>query len=91
MAGRLQYKVITFTGDSSYATGGYALAAADVGMNSILFVQFSDAAGYNAVYDYSTGKIKLNVTGAAANAVLNEVPNATNVSSVAFRVLIFGT
>ena len=62
-----------FTGDSSYATGGYALSPATFGLDSIDYIdiQFNPvaAAGFGG-YNYATGKLQL-FTSATGTEVAN--------------------
>ena len=67
----LRFHVTTFTGDSTYAVGGYALTAADYHMSKILFVVVegsTDTAGVVGSWDAATGKLKF-IKGAASTTV----------------------
>lgn len=77
---------ITFS--ASYTTGGEAVTAAQVGLNSILFAvatpsTASAGAVANVVWDQANGKLKALTTTA-------EVANTTNLSGVTCEVLFFG-
>tara|TARA_R110000824_G_scaffold15892_1_gene66613 strand:+ start:7290 stop:7613 length:324 start_codon:yes stop_codon:yes gene_type:complete len=88
--GNNKYVIKTATFDSSYATGGEALTAATLGLESIHIVLLSmENSGYVAQYDYTNSKIALYEAG-ADGAILDEVANTTDVSAVAVRVLVFG-
>lgn len=85
--------VVSFTGDTSYPTGGSAFLAAfltAVGKKnySILSVLPQDSKGYIPAYDAATGKLKLYATGASSGAALAEVTNATNLSAITFVVTV---
>ena len=88
--GNNKYVIKTCTFDSSYATGGEALTATTLGLESIHFVALSmENSGYVTQYDYTNSKIALYEAG-ADGAILDEVANTTNVSAVVVRVLVFG-
>lgn len=88
--GNNKYVIKTCTFDSSYATGGEALTAATLGLESIHFVALSmENSGYVPQYDYTNAKIALYEAG-ADGAILDEVASATDVSAVKVRVLAFG-
>lgn len=89
---------LSFAGDSSYPTGGTAGFQAAVRAKlsgaaiTVLAVMAIDCKGYQVAYDPDNDKLKFyqgdNDNGADGPAV--EVPNATNLSSVTFRVLVIG-
>lgn len=89
IAGNRRQVVVRLTFDSSYPTGGEAIAAADLGLSRIdaLFIQ--PTSGYVFEYVASTGKIKAYLTGTSA-AVLDEVANATNLSTVTATAFAIG-
>lgn len=75
---RVAYLVITL--DNSYATGGYAMAASEIGFNEIRHASiFTDGAGYIVDYDYTNKKIKLYAS------VGTEVTATTDLSAVKLR------
>ena len=84
------FKVYDVQFDSSYATGGEALAPADVGLDSILWFDGGAAAGRITEYDYANSKLKAFQATAAAGAHA-EVGAATDLSSITVRCLIVGT
>lgn len=92
-AGQLRFSVITLAGDASYPAGGYALAASDFGLSTLLAVVVAgQSAGIEGEYDYANGKLKFNwfnYPGAAAAAAA-EVTAATNVSTSTFRLVGIG-
>ena len=58
--------IVDITGDASYPTGGYALAASDIDSNlneilglSLIMVKDGAAATFGAVYDKENGKLIL--------------------------------
>ena len=88
VAGNRRTVVADVTCDSSYPTGGYASAAADLGFTGGTVDVMDLAAssgGYVAGYDYTNGKIKL-FRQTAATSALVEVPNTTNVATEVIRV-----
>ena len=88
--GNNKYVIKTCTFDSSYATGGEALTATTLGLESLHFIALSmEKSGYVAQYDYSDEKVVLYEAG-ADGAILDEVANTTDVSAVAVRILAFG-
>ena len=88
--------VVECTGDTSYPTGGYPLTAAltgldRVGASSITFPVSGGptgaAVGYRPVYDYANQKIMLFRTDQIDDP-MEEVPNATSVSTAVWRALL---
>jgi hypothetical protein len=85
--------VTTITGDSSYATGGYAITANQVGFSRITAVIAVGAnTGYVPVWDATNSKLKVfyGDNNNASDGPLIEVPAATDLSAVSFTVLAFG-
>jgi hypothetical protein len=82
--GDLREVIVDVTCDTSYPTGGYAVAPAN--LSSIVFadVQIPPATGHIAAWDYSASKLKL------FTAQGTEVTNATNVSTVVCRIAFLG-
>ena len=88
--GNNKYVIKTVTFDSSYATGGEALTAVTLGLESVHIVLLSiENSGYVAQYDYTNSKVALYEAG-QDGAILDEVANTTDVSAVVVRVLAFG-
>lgn len=86
----LVFATITF--DSSYPTGGEALATSDfssVGSLDSVIVSTTNSAGFDAVWDATNSKVLLydedNTSGIAA-----QVADTTDVSSVTVDVLVVG-
>lgn len=73
----------TLTFDSSYATGGESLTAANVGLGRLDDIQFNQGtSGYIFEYDYSNAKVKVRRTGSGpAAAPLLVVEEAVTVSA----------
>ena len=88
--GNNKYVIKRVKFDSSYATGGEALTATTLGLESlhVMFISM-EKSGYVAQYDYSGEKVVLYESG-ADGASLDEVANTTDVSVVYVRVLGFG-
>jgi hypothetical protein len=91
VAGRLHFKTVQITGDTSYPTNGYAFAPSAVGLTQFVFVGFSDssALGMQATYDYANQKIKL-FWCAGAGASMTEVTNGTTTATLVLRMLLVG-
>jgi hypothetical protein len=64
--------------DSSYPTGGEPLTAANIGLATIKWINFQDAAGFSFTYDYTNAKVVAKcpgvVTGAAGAGTLDDFP-----------------
>ena len=88
--GNNKYVIKRIQFDSSYATGGEALTATTLGLESLhmIIIEVEDA-GYVAQYDYAGAKVALYEAG-GDDAALDEVANTTNVSAVYARGLAFG-
>ena len=88
--GNNKYVIKRVKFDSSYVTNGESLTATQLGLESlhVMFISMENS-GYVAQYDYTNSKIVLYEAG-ADGAILDEVANATNVSAVKVRVLVFG-
>lgn len=84
------FRMVAITFDASYATGGEALTADDLGLSSIDFVSVEPASGYLFEYDYTNAKVLAYRCAAAAGAH-TQVPNATNLSAVSTRALVVGS
>lgn len=84
--------VTTVTGDSSYATGGYAITANQFGFSRITAIVPVGNTGYVPVWDSTNSKLKVFYVdnNAAADSALIEVPAATDLSAATFTVLAFG-
>jgi hypothetical protein len=86
------HDVLTFTGDTSYPTGGTlgfgaAIKAFYGDGRQVLAVVGQDCGGYFVTYEPATDALKVwKCAGSAAPAV--EVTNATNLSAVTFNVLV---
>jgi hypothetical protein len=75
---------VTYTGATSYATGGIATAPADYGLNTLDHINVGGSAGGSARYDQVAGKIVLNV------AAGTEVANAGDPTGITVRVRAIG-
>lgn len=89
LLGGLKARVVSFN-LGTYATGGVALAAADCGLATILFVDAPPAGGYVFSYD-TTGHLLLAYKGAGAATALVQVANAADLTAVVARLLVIGT
>ena len=76
----------TITGDTSYPTGGYAITAAQVGMNTIQsgIADNDTAASRLSSWDQTNKKLKL------FTALSTEAANASNQSTITVPVFLFG-
>ena len=97
-AGNKKVKYVIATFDSSYATGGESLTAADVKMKRITHVtpelasNSGKTAGVVVGYDYTNSKLYA-LTAAAvpgSGSLLQEVASTTNLSTLAVRLRIEG-
>lgn len=88
-------KVVDVTFDSSYNTGGEAIAAADVELDRIDAIipgplvksDLSDA--YHCEYDPANGTL-LAYRDTSTNTTLTQVPATTNLSAYTTRCLVIG-
>ncbi len=87
--------LLSFTGDGTYTTGGTAAFQASVraqlGDNrEVIAVVGQDCGGYVPVYNKATDRLKVFYAdnNNASDGPLIEVPNATDLSAVTFRVLV---
>lgn len=88
-----KYTTGTITFDSSYATGGEALTASNLGLSSkVEFISVTPGSGYIFQYDYTNKKLKAYwpTTDATAPNVAKEVANTTNLSTVTCNFVAFG-
>lgn len=67
---RIIYCDVAF--DSSYPTGGEALAAATLGLKNISFMHIGGKSGYIFEYDYTNSKLKAMTPTAAQAAVTTD-------------------
>lgn len=87
---------VKITGDSSYATPGYSLTAADVGLKKIDFLSSETGAadagttGVVTKYDYTNSKLQYFWGNAGSASVLPEVTDSTNLSTYVTRHLVIG-
>ena len=89
--GNRKFVTATITFDSSYATGGEPLIIADLGLSRIDYITVSSGNGYHGAWDGSLTAPKiLAYRQTAATGALVEVPNTTDVSTLNFKVLVFG-
>lgn len=88
---------ISFLGDAAYPTGGTAgfkaLFRAKAGDNRTpLAVIVEDCGGYTATYDVTNDKLKVWYGNTdAADGPNIEVPNATDLSGVTFKLAVLST
>lgn len=92
---QLKIRVVDFTCDTAYPTGGYPLAPSALGLEEIWGVSGDGGlagAGVLATYDNTNAKLKLFATGSANQAALSELAaNSTAVNaSTVLRLLVFG-
>lgn len=94
MGSRVEGVIFDFKADAAYATGGYPITAAAIGMKRITAISdfgpvTAGASGKVAEYDQVNGKVKILVSAAAASA-LQEVANASDQSGVTRRMVALG-
>ena len=88
--------VTQITGDTSYPTGGTAVTAAQLGLNSvggaICTVQGSAAnnTATGASYNVATGKLQMWATTGTTPDANTEAANASNLSGLTITVLAWG-
>lgn len=82
---------VTISGDSTYATGGTLLSAAQFGLTQIMNVRVNGCAisdpSRKAVFDPATGKMKVFVLAAGA---YTEAAAASNQSAAIFNCTVTG-
>ena len=85
-------RAATFTGPSSYVTGGAAVSAADFGLSRLdaLIVSGASEGGYVWAYDPSAGKIKAFIAPATTDAVLAQAATDTDLDAEVIDVVAFG-
>jgi len=89
------FKIVDVTFDSSYATGGEAIAAADVELDRIdaiipgPLVKSDGSDAYHCEYDPANAKL-LAYRDTSTNTTLTQVPNTTNLSAYTTRCLVIG-
>ena len=89
--GNRKITTATVTFDSSYATGGEAIALADLGLLRLDHLVVDAGAGYLAKWDGSTTAPKILLyRQTAATSALVEVPNTTDMSAISVKVLALG-
>ena len=85
--GRRKHQYWDITGDASYATGGYTISPAKVGLKNIHGVVLASAntagIGTSPRWNSQTGKLML-YNGST------QVSNATDVSTYTFRLIFVG-
>ena len=99
-AGDLFFRIVDVLLDGSYPnpgpTGGYALTPQQLGFgsNGTIFAVFCTmskaASGFLIGWDYTNGKLQVFDGSGAANALMHEVANATALSAIVARLLVFG-
>lgn len=80
----------TVTLDSSYATGGEAVTANNLGLGTVLHASVGCNAGYVGEYDISNAKLKAYWMSDDIHCPFAEVATTTNLGSVVFRVRAVG-
>jgi len=89
--GNRKITTATVTFDSSYATGGEAVALIDLGLVRLDHLVVDAGAGYLAQWDGSLTAPKILLyRQTAATGALVQVPSTTDVSAVSVKVLAFG-
>ena len=88
--GNNKYVIKRIQFDSSYASGGEALTATTLGLESLhIIICESEDSGYVAQYDYSGETLAIYEAGADA-AALDEVGSTTDLSALYVRSIAFG-
>lgn len=91
--GPLFVDTITFTGDTSYPTGGFDLetpfkALVKNTREIVAVMPAGPNGGYVAHFDKATGKVLLYTSNGAGPAALAQVPNATNLGATTFVLAV---
>lgn len=87
---RLHLYTVVF--DSSYAAGGEAITANEIGLTSIdTIVVFPSTAGRVGVFDSANSKLLAMATGSSATAALSESTAGTDLSTFSATMLAIGT
>jgi hypothetical protein len=90
-AGGGKVKVCKLTADNAYATGGYAVTAAQFGLTAITAISDALVVGKFLHYDPATAKVQVLVCG-ASGAAAAEAANASDQSLVAGGIVtVIGT
>ena len=88
--GNNKYVIKRIQFDSSYASGGEALTATTLGLESLhIIICESEDSGYVAQYDYSGETLAIYEEGADP-AALDEVGSTTALSALYVRIIAFG-
>jgi len=91
--GDLKYGVVEVTLDSSYATGGEAVAFATIlgwyELTAVLSLQSSISNGYVPQWDAANAKLQMWEAG-ADGAALDEVANTTDLSAETITAFVVG-
>lgn len=89
----VRYKLIDFTCDAAYATGGYAFTPSTFGFREIFGVDLvGNHPGVQVSYNPSTQKLQLQGSGTASQSAFSELAaNSTVVSaSTILRLIVWG-
>lgn len=89
------FKIVEVTFDSSYPTGGEAIALNTIGFASVVHVLAPSNGGYIFEADVSTPTAPKLLAyqgdwNNGADAPLNEVPDTTDLGTIVTRALVFG-
>lgn len=91
VAGNLRYAVYTVAFDSSYASGGEPLTAANMNMDSVHLVEADAPAGYHVAYDYTNALLRAYRIGVAASAIVAGANNTIVKDAAGTGVEVSGT
>lgn len=91
----LKFRIVTLTGDAAYATGGYAITAASVGLDSTILAVIPCggvvAATYGVAWDAVNQKLKWYRVGAATGGGFAEAGvNEAGVNTTVVTCLVIG-
>jgi hypothetical protein len=91
VAGNERVKNFTYTGPSSYSTGGESITPDTLGFVTITSVSVDGPSGAGVLfrYDYTNQKVQAFWAGAFSTA-LSEVTNSTNLSTSTVRLKVWG-
>lgn len=98
--GSLRAEIVTLQpAAADYATGGYLIQGiggttentGNVGMDKVLGVlPMGGNMGYQLIWNQATSKLQVWWTGPAFSGVLAQVPAGTDLSALAFQLLVIG-
>lgn len=93
LSGNRRLRVVQFTTDTDYPTGGYPLAEAALGFSVIDLVIVGPSGGYVAQYDYVNEKLMIlfgDNNNAADGPLIEVAAGADAITGLLFRGIVIG-